>query len=123
MTTPEEQEPLDSGLVRPYVITNGRELPESGQFSMITLVMVSEEQPPKLLGPEKRQLWDLCAGGFLSVAEVAGHLQLPVGIVRVLLSDLAEQGWLLTRAAPAPAELVDREILQEVLYGLQARFG
>ncbi|NSC21815.1 DUF742 domain-containing protein [Streptomyces albus subsp. chlorinus] len=123
MTTPEEQEPVDTGLVRPYVITNGREPPEDDRFSMITLVTVSDEEPPRLLDPEMRKLWDLCSGGFLSVAEVAGHLRLPVGVVRVLLTDLAEQGRLITRAAPPPAELVDREILEEVLYGLQARFG
>lgn len=123
MTSPDEHDPVNNGLVRPYVITNGREPPRDDRFSMITLVTVSDEEPPRLLEPEMRALWDLCSGGFLSVAEVAGHLQLPVGIVRVLLTDLAEQGRLLTRAAPAPAELVDKKILEEVLYGLQARFG
>ncbi|GAB2836000.1 DUF742 domain-containing protein [Streptomyces sp. NPDC054796] len=124
MSSPDELGPTDDGLVRPYVITNGRGLPESDQFSLITLVTISgDQEPPKVLSPEKRKLWDLCAGGFLSVAEIAGHMELPIGIVRLLLSDLAEQGHLLTRAAPPPAQFVDRQILQEVLYGLQARFG
>lgn len=124
MTNPGEQEPPDPGLVRPYVITNGRELPENDTFSLITLVTVAVDEPaPRNASPEKRKLWDLCSGGYLSVAEITGHMQMPIGIVKILLVDLAEDGHLLTRAAPPPAQLVETHILREVLHGLQARFG
>ncbi|MES4906702.1 MULTISPECIES: DUF742 domain-containing protein [unclassified Streptomyces] len=123
MITPGEQEPEAAPLVRPYVITNGRGLPENDQFNLITLVTASEKQPPSHYDPEKRRLLDLCGGGYLSVAEIAGHLGLPIGIVKVLLSDLSSDGYLVTRAPAPPAQLVDVSVLQEVLDGLQARFG
>ncbi|MFE5124107.1 DUF742 domain-containing protein [Streptomyces sp. NPDC056669] len=123
MTAPGEQEPQSAQLVRPYVITNGRGLPENDQFNLITLVTASEQRPPSQLDPEKRSLLELCGGGYLSVAEIAGHMGLPIGIVKVLLSDLSSDGYLITRAPAPPAQLVDVSLLQEVLDGLQARFG
>ncbi|MET8325622.1 DUF742 domain-containing protein [Streptomyces sp. NPDC005181] len=126
MTTPDDSElgPEAPPLVRPYVITNGRILLNGDGLSLITLVTVAEEAPRNdLLDPEKRRLIELCSGGYLSVAEIAGHTQLPVGIVRLLLTDLIDSGYLCTRKPVPSAELVDRHILEEVLHGLQARFG
>ncbi|MEE1803430.1 DUF742 domain-containing protein [Streptomyces sp. NPDC101062] len=126
MTTPEEpdQEPEAPQLVRPYVITNGRSLLDDHEFSLITLVTTAQDAPRAgHLDPEKRDLLELCAGGHLSVAEIVGHTQLPVGVVKILLSDLTQEGYLVTRAPIPPAKLVERHILEEVLNGLQARFG
>ncbi|MFZ4189899.1 DUF742 domain-containing protein, partial [Streptomyces pseudogriseolus] len=74
-------------------------------------------------GPEVRAIWELCSGGYLSVAEVAGHLGLPVGVARLLLTDLSEQGHLLRRAEPPRAQNVDRATLEKVLHGLQSLIG
>lgn len=73
--------------------------------------------------PEVRAIWDLCGGGYLSVAEVAAHLSLPVGVARLLLTDLFEQGHLLRRAAPPRAQSVDRGIIEKVLHGLESLYG
>ncbi|MCZ7413829.1 MULTISPECIES: DUF742 domain-containing protein [unclassified Streptomyces] len=125
MIAPDEQEPDSADLVRPYVITNGRGLPEDDQFSLITLVTaaVDHERRMARLDPEKRAVLELCSGGYLSVAEIAGHMRLPLGVVKILLVDLAEGGHLVSRAPAPRAQLVDRQLLQEVLDGLQARFG
>ncbi|MEU0279006.1 DUF742 domain-containing protein [Streptomyces sp. NPDC088147] len=126
MTTTDEpdQEPIAPQLVRPYVITNGRSLLGDHEFSLITLVTAAEDVPRAAnLDPEKRRLLELCSGGYLSVAEIVGHSHLPVGVVKILLSDLTEEGYLFTRAPIPAAKLVDRQILEEVLNGLQARFG
>jgi hypothetical protein len=120
-TGPEQE---TAGLVRPYVITNGRELLDDAEFSLITLVTVSTGTTRTgHLDPEKQGLVDLCSGGYLSVAEIVGHTRLPVGVVKILLSDLTEGGYLMTRAPVPPAKQIDRNILEEVLNGLQARFG
>lgn len=122
MTTPGE-EAVTSDFVRSYVITGGRELPSSDQLALHTLVTVAPgETMPLGAGPEVRAIWDLCAGGYLSVAEVAGHLRLPAGVARLLLTDLSDKGHLLLRAQPSPAQHVDRAILKKVLNGLQASF-
>ncbi|MEE1739841.1 DUF742 domain-containing protein [Streptomyces sp. BE147] len=124
MTAPGEEQQVSSGFVRSYVITGGRGLPAPEDLSLVTLVTLAPEAvPPPNQSPEVRAIWELCSGGYLSVAEVAGHLELPVGVARLLLKDLAEQGYLLRRKAPPPAQLVDRKILEEVLHGLQVRFG
>lgn len=124
MTAPGEEQAVNSGFVRSYVITGGRGLPDAEELSLVTLVTIApERQPPPNPSPEVRAIWELCSGGYLSVAEVAGHLGQPVGVARLLLNDLAEQGHLMRRKAPPLTQLVDRKILEEVLHGLHVRFG
>ncbi|MBQ0963265.1 MULTISPECIES: DUF742 domain-containing protein [Streptomyces] len=112
-------------LVRPYVITKGRGLPDDGDLSLITLVTAAAGQPqrPSRLSPEEQSLLDLCSAGYLSVAEIAGHTRFPLGVVRILLASLMEGGHLMTRPPVARARLADKEILEEVLNGLRAKFG
>jgi hypothetical protein len=112
-------------LVRPYVITKGRGLPDDDHLSLITLVTASAEhaQRPTRLSPEEQSLLDLCSAGYLSVAEIAGHTHFPLGVVRILLASLMEGGHLTTRPPVARARLADKEILEEVLNGLRAKFG
>ncbi|SEG88429.1 Protein of unknown function [Actinacidiphila yanglinensis] len=123
MNEPDEPIVESPELVRPYVITNGRGLPEDGQFNLITLVTASDQPRPAHLDPEKHRVLDLCAGGMLSVAEIAGHMKLPIGIVKVVLSDLSSEGYLVVRPPVPRAQLADVSLLQEVLDGLHARFG
>ena len=49
------------------------------------------------------------------------HLELPVSVIKVLISDLVDSGQLMTRSPIPSAELPDIQILQEVLDGLRAR--
>ncbi len=115
---------LTGDLVRPYVITNGRELPYDNAFSLTTLVTSTQAaQHGRVLAPESRSVLDLCSGGYLSVAEVAAHARLPLGVVRILLAELTDNG-LVTARAPIPAaQRTDEKLLQDVLSGLKARFG
>ncbi|CAL9663142.1 DUF742 domain-containing protein [Streptomyces sp. G3] len=125
MTGQDGWQPEAPELVRPYVITKGRGLPDDGDLSLITLVTASAEQQhrPARLSPEEQSLLDLCSAGYLSVAEIAGHSHFPLGVVRILLASLMEGGHLTTRPPVARARLADREILEEVLHGLRAKFG
>lgn len=109
------------GLVRPYVVTGGRAHPSRNTFDLVTLVYAPHDHPTAGLGPEQRRLVELCRPGSLSVAEVAGHLGLPVSVVKVLLADLVDSGHILTRAPIPAAELPEAQLLQEVLDGLRAR--
>ncbi|MDL4819658.1 DUF742 domain-containing protein [Actinomadura opuntiae] len=108
-------------LVRPHVVTGGRAHPSRNVFDLVTLVFsIGDDLPRGGLSPEKVRILELCRGGALSVVEIAGHLSLPVGVTKVLLSDLVDAGHLSTRA-PAPAAQTSRtRLLQEVLDGLRA---
>ncbi|WP_433498538.1 DUF742 domain-containing protein [Sphaerimonospora sp. CA-214678] len=110
----------DSSLVRSYVVTGGRAHPSRNTLDHVSLVIAGHDLPLAGLGPESRRLMVLCRGGALSVAEVAAHLGLPTGVVKVLLADLLDSGHITARA---PARVADRpslELLQEVLDGLRA---
>jgi hypothetical protein len=124
VTRPGQERTDAVDLVRPYVITGGRQLPHGDEFELVTLVTVAEgPRPQTQLDPERRAVLELCSGGYLSVAEIAGHLGQPVGVIRVLLAELSDLGYLMTRRPVPAAQLTDVHVLQEVLDGLQARFG
>jgi hypothetical protein len=109
-------------LVRPHVVTGGRAHPSRNVFDVVTLVVGAGDLPRTGLTPEKVRIVELCSGGALSVAEIAGHLGLPVGVTKVLLSDLVDSGHLGTRAVPpSAAQQSKARLLQEVLDGLRAR--
>ncbi|MEU1598290.1 DUF742 domain-containing protein [Streptomyces sp. NPDC005708] len=119
-----EDAPVSSELVRSYVITGGRRLPSADDLSLHTLVTLApDRQLPLGASPEARAIWELCSGGYLAVAEVAAHLGLPVGVARLLLTDLAEQGHLLRRSAPPRAKTEERAVIEKVLHGLQALYA
>ncbi|MFF4771181.1 DUF742 domain-containing protein [Streptomyces sp. NPDC001255] len=79
--------------------------------------------PPEqdaLLTPEHVEILALCGGAPQSVAEIAAGLDLAIGVVRVLVSDLAEAELVtVTRPVP-PAELPDESVLRDVIEGLRA---
>jgi DNA-binding MarR family transcriptional regulator len=102
-------------------MTGGRSVPDRRHFDHVTLVTPTVSGVlPIGLTPEQRRVLDLCRAGALSVAEIAGHLQLPLSVVRVLLADLLEAGHITTRATHLSARRPDRKLLEAVLAGLRA---
>ncbi|GAA3040929.1 DUF742 domain-containing protein [Streptomyces olivoverticillatus] len=112
----------ERGLVRPYVVTDGRSHPTRNTFDLVTLVMAHGDRPLGGLSPEKRRLMELCLGGALSVAEIAQ----PPDAARQRRQGTARRS---RRQRPPhhprppipSAELPEAQILQEVLDGLRAR--
>jgi Protein of unknown function (DUF742) len=108
-------------VVRPYAMTGGRTRPTSGQFDLISLVVAT--RPVSTidigLGPEHLAIMELCRHP-LSVAEVAAHLDLPVGIVRVLLGDLLDKGLILAREPQPVTQLPGEGIFKAVINGLRS---
>lgn len=111
-------------VVRPYAVTSGRTAPAIGEaLDVIDVVVATGEgargDDPVRFTPEHRELLRLCAGQ-LTVADLASQTALPVGVVRVLLADLIEQGAVrLVRQRPV-GERPDNNVLQEILNGLRA---
>ncbi|MFF3868664.1 DUF742 domain-containing protein [Micromonospora sp. NPDC001898] len=108
-------------VVRPYAVTRGRARPVTGTFDLISLVTATrvEASPEVGLGPEHLAIVALCQR-IQSVAEVAAHLDLPVGTIRVLLGDLVARDLVEVREPRVTAGLPDDSIFEAVINGLRA---
>lgn len=79
-------------VVRPYALTCGRTRPTGGKLGLIALITaVMDVQGSEFGGPEHRALLRICRRPT-SVADLAADLDLPVGVIRILLGDLRERG-------------------------------
>jgi len=106
-------------LVRPYYMTGGRTRPAHDDLEWETLVSTTAlgETSPKVGGVERRAIVSLCRD-LLSIAEVSARLDLPLGVARVLVGDMADQGFLILYRPSSDAGRPDLALLQRVLYGL-----
>lgn len=105
---------------RLYTLTGGRSRAGEHDFDLVTLV-VSECEPTPGMQSEHAAILRMCRLPT-AVVEVAADLGLPVGIVRILLSDLLDMGRITARhprSAPAAAQLPDPTLLEQVLVGLR----
>ena len=113
----------DAGpVVRPYAMTRGRTGPAAGtSLGMIdVVVVVAGAQPPAgvRMSPEHRQILDLCWEP-VTVVDLASDIDLPVGVVRVLLGDLSQHGMIRILATPR-GPVTNERLLRDVLDGLHA---
>jgi hypothetical protein len=108
-------------VVRPYAMTRGRTKPIIGRFDLISLVIAtrSAASPEVGLGPEHLTIVNLCQRPQ-SVAEVAAHLNLPLGTVRVMLGDLLERHLIEVREPQLATAFTDDTLFEAVINGLRA---
>ena len=104
--------------VRPYTITAGRTQPTVH----LPLEATLRRRAPGVdadLSPGARQVLDTC--DTRSVAEVSALVALPVGVVRVLLGDLVEQGFVEVQATITDRSSKDErlELIERTLRGLR----
>ena len=113
--------------VRPYTLTGGRT--RFGHVLLVETIVAAIEAPeerPELTSgglrdrvmPEMRAIVELCRR-MRSVAEIAALLKMPLGVVRVLLSDLADQGRVRIHGTGHGTDRPDRALLERVLSGLR----
>ncbi|GDY31008.1 DUF742 domain-containing protein [Gandjariella thermophila] len=106
-------------LVRPYAVTRGRTRAAVPHLELITLVVaVQPEVHGAAVEPECAHILRVCALPR-SVAEVAARVDLPLCVVKVLISDLIERKYMIFRAGPPPATPPDLTMLQKVLDGIR----
>ncbi|MEU7322584.1 DUF742 domain-containing protein [Streptomyces griseoviridis] len=109
-------------LVRAYVVTGGRTAAARNHFDHITLISLSVSSPRldrTRLTPEHRTALDLLSVSAYSVAELGAHLNLPLGVLRILLADLMGSGHITTQRTITQTTGVDTKLLEDVLAGLQ----
>ncbi|CAM5584257.1 DUF742 domain-containing protein [Streptomyces fumanus] len=119
--------------VRPYSLTGGRTrfghvlLVETFVGATGTAALEAAEERKELTSaplsrvmPEMRAIVELCRR-MRTVAEIAALLKMPLGVVRVLLSDLADQGKIRVYGTGTGhgTGRPDRALLERVLSGLR----
>jgi len=107
-------------VVRPYALTRGRTRHSGDSFDLVATVMATNARIADLsvLGPEHMSVLQL-ARAPTTVADIASDVDLPLGVVRILLADLRELGLIAIRTPVSMAERVDKQTLREVLNGLR----
>ncbi|MFB6821532.1 DUF742 domain-containing protein [Streptomyces virginiae] len=107
--------------VRPYSLTGGRtrftQVLHVETFVAALDTKVSEPQKPDRT-PEMPAIVEVCRR-MRTIAEIAALLKLPLGVVRVLVSDLADQGRIRVYGTGHGSGRPERALLERVLSGLR----
>ena len=114
---PEDGAPA-ARVVRPYTVTGGRTAPTVALPFEATLRRQGSG-PEQLLDANLARILEVC--DTRSVAEVSALVSMPIGVVRVLLGDLVEQGHVRVQAtltADSPPD-VRRSLIERTLRGLR----
>jgi hypothetical protein len=112
-------------VVRPYALTSGRTRPAGGRIDLVALVSAARTRAGEELGiddvselgPEHLNLLRFCRSRA-SVADLAAEVDLPLGVVRILLADLRERG-LVSISQPVVTGHNDVRVLKEVADALR----
>ncbi|MFC4533855.1 DUF742 domain-containing protein [Sphaerisporangium dianthi] len=118
----DESEVVDDGpVVRPYALAKGRTPPPAASFDLLTHIVATGAPPLHTadLGPEHHRLLALVPEPR-PLVEVAADIDLPVGLIRLLLADLVTHGLVAARPPAPDARTPKAALLQEVIKGLQA---
>jgi hypothetical protein len=95
-------------IIRPFLLTGGRTRPAREDLRVETLVQSIPEAATSQLRFEARQIVDLCQRPT-SVAEISAVLGLPLGVVRILVSDLTAFGAVdLVQSETLSVQLIER---------------
>jgi len=124
MTLDHEEE---ARTVRPYAVTGGRVRSASSDMPLEALVEVLPGAVSgKGLPPEKRAILKHAAHTFISVIELSAVLHLPIGVVRVIVADLADADYVRVHTS-APVDVkngqsssLSMSVLESVLNGISA---
>jgi hypothetical protein len=111
---PDDTWEVAAGVVRPYLFTKGRTRSETRTLAVEAMLSATPQaEGADLLAPEQRQIVDLCREPK-SIAEVAAKLATPLGVVRVLVADLADDA-LLEISEREPDLASDVALLQRLI--------
>jgi hypothetical protein len=105
-------------LVRPYAVTGGRTRIDRYNLDLITLVVaIDPEAHIGLVGPDHARVLRACAHPS-SVAEVSARLDVPLGVAKILISDLIERNFVIFRSGWQP-DAPDLDMMRKVLDGIR----
>lgn len=108
-------------LVRPYTLTSGRTDSRVHLPLEAPVRTVDHGPAPQWPGSDVRMRILHLGRSSVSVAEIAAHLSLPLGVARVLIGDLVSEGYLRVHTTLGDTDSVDdrRELIGRTLRGLR----
>lgn len=112
----------DACVVRPYALTRGRTRPGRADLPMEALVRSVPGASDPVGTSERRRILELTGERILSVVELSAHLSLPLGVVRVVVGDLADEGLVVvhTGSPSTAAPATNLKVLESVLNGISS---
>ena len=118
------QRPNFGPVVRPYAVTGGRTTPAAGELLDFIDVVVATGEGERVINPmhdtpEHRKIRGMC-DRQITVADLASGTDLPLGVVRILLADLIDQGSVAVVRPQSAGSRPSSKVLQEILNGLRA---
>ena len=108
-------------VVRSYVLTRGRTRHTGEAFDLVSTVTTTNARifDPAALGPEHVSVLHLVQRPT-TVVDIASDVDLPLGVVRILLGDLRELGLISIKdRLPMQARIVYKYTLRVVLHCLR----
>ena len=122
MATPDQQQSAapSARFVRPYTLTAGRTRAAVDLPLEAALTLEDSASDRKWVEDVQGKIIGLCDGR--SVAEISAELSMPIGVVRVLLGDLVEQGYVRVQTTLTEKSSDDErfELIERTLRGLRA---
>jgi len=111
----------DARVVRPYTVTRGR-VASRRDLPLEALVRAVGADASVAESAERRRILELTSERILSVAELSAHLSLPLGVIRVLVGDLADGGLVVVHAGSSEPQssAAHLKVLESVLDGISA---
>jgi hypothetical protein len=105
-------------IVPSYLATGGSDNPTRNTFQPLTALSTTGVPSASHHTPAQLRLLDLVEEGSLTVMESAAYLRLPMGVCKMLASQLVDEGHL--NAVTPDAVRHDRALLERVFHGLNA---
>lgn len=107
--------------VRPYAITGGRTRGTTLHLPIEALVQALAAAGTVSTTPERRRILELTCDQYLSIAELSAHIEVPVGVVRVLIGDLTDEGLVRVHGlSSSTTPATSLSVLESVLNGISS---
>ena len=118
---------FETRTVRPYAVTGGRVRSANTDLPLEALVEVLPgAKAARGLTPEKKAILERADSTYVSVAELSALLHLPLGVVKILVSDMSESEFIRIHSS-SPMDVhtgqspaLSLSVLESVLNGISA---
>jgi len=118
---------VETRTVRPYAVTGGRVRSASSDLPLEALVEVLPDTgASRRLPAEKRAILRYATSTYVSVVELSALLHLPIGVIRVIVADLADAKYVRIHTTSAAdvqtgqSPALSLSVLESVLNGISA---